>query len=115
MSKRRKRRHGMRGRFYKRMTPEEEVEQREAAFAAIRLLYAEVVPLWRSCARGHCRRHKQCCGDIRPCLTRAWPLTPPEAQNTAYAQVRVGGPRRLPPSTHSEWLLRRYAPSNFVH
>ena len=39
---------------------------------------------------------------------------PPELQKEAYAQVQVGGPRRLPPSTHTEWGLRRYAPSNFV-
>ena len=44
-----------------------------------------------------------------------WPLMPPELQKEAYAQVAVGGPRRLPPSTHTEWVLRRYAPSNFVH
>ena len=113
MSKRRKRRK-MRGVYHKRLTPEEEVEQREAAFAAIRLLYGEALPLWRFCRKGYCRRHKQCSGELQPCLKRGWPLMPPALQKEAYAQVAVGGPRRRLPSTHTEWVLRRYAPSNFV-
>ncbi len=115
MARRKKR--GRRGLFHKRTTPEEEVAQREAAFAAIRRLYREVLPLWRSCRRGDCRRHKSCCGDDgagRACLKRTWPLLPPQAQNRAHRLVAVGGPRRLPPSTHMEWRLRRYPPSNFV-
>jgi hypothetical protein len=51
MTKRRKKKRGQRGLWNKRLTPEEEVEQREAAFAAIRQLYAESLPLWRSCQR----------------------------------------------------------------
>ncbi len=116
MARRKKR--GRRGLFNKRMTPEEEVAQREAAFAAIRRLYREVLPLWRSCERGYCRRHKSCCGDDnagRKCLARAWPLLSPQAQNRAHWQVALGGPGRLPPATHMEWQLRRYPPSNFVH
>ena len=113
MSKRRKRRK-MRGVYHKRLTPEEEVEQREAAFAAIRLLYGEALPLWRFCRKGYCRRHKQCSGELQPCLKRGWPLMPPALQKEAYAQVRHGGPRRLPPVSHTEWVLRRYPPSNFV-
>jgi hypothetical protein len=114
MTKRRKKR-GLRGLYNKRLTPEEDVAQREAAFAAIRRLYCEVVPVWRFCRRGYCRRHQQCCGDIGPCLERGWPLIPPELQKAAFDQVQVGGPRRLPPATHKEWRLRRYPPSNFVH
>jgi len=91
MSKRRKRRK-MRGVYHKRLTPEEEVEQREAAFAAIRLLYGEALPLWRFCRKGYCRRHKQCSGELQPCLKRGWPLMPPALQKEAYAQVAVGGP-----------------------
>ena len=95
MSKRRKKRK-MRGVYHKRLTPEEEVAQREAAFAAIRRLFAEVLPLWRFCRRGYCRRHKQCCGEIRPCVKRCWPQMPPELQNAAHRQVMAGGPRRVP-------------------
>jgi len=115
MSKRRKK-PGIRGLFRKpRLSDEEEIVQREAAFAAIRLLYAEVLPLWRCCGRGHCRRHKRCCGDARSCVKRCWPQMPPQRQNAAYRQVMAGGPLRVPPATHMEWSLRRYPPSNFVH
>jgi hypothetical protein len=114
MSKRRKKR-GMRGLYNKRLTPDEQVVQREADFAAIRRLYCEVVPVWRSCRRGYCRRHQSCRGEAGACLARAWPLLPPALQNAAYAQVIAGGPRRQPPATHTEWALRRFPPSNFVH
>jgi hypothetical protein len=113
MAKRRKK-SGRRGLYNKRLTPDEQVAQREAAFAAIRRLYCEALPLWRACPRGYCRRHQRCNGGARVCLTRGWPLMPPELQSKARRQVAVGGPRRLPPATHTEWHLRRYAPSNFV-
>jgi hypothetical protein len=115
MTKRRKRKSGRRGLYNKRLTPDEQVAQREAAFAAIRRLYAEALPLWRGCRRGYCRRHKQCTGEAGACLKRGWPLMRPELQKLAYDQVSVGGPRRLPPASHTEWHLRRYPPSNFVH
>jgi hypothetical protein len=114
MAKRKKKR-GQRGRFYKRMTPEEEVEQREAAFAAIRLLYCESLPLWRSCSRGSCRRHRRCCNDEkRKCLQRCWPLMPADVQDRAVDEVIAGGPRRKPPATHMEQRLRCFPPTNFV-
>ncbi len=111
----RRKKSGMKGLYNKRLTPDEQVVQREAAFAAIRRLYAEALPLWRFCKRGYCRRHQQCSGEMRPCLERGWPLMPPALQKQAYDQVRVGGPRRLPAATHTEWHLRRDPPSNFVH
>jgi len=111
----RRRKSGRKGLYNKRLTPDEQVAQREVAFAAIRRLYAEALPLWRFCRRGDCRRHHMCGGEVRPCLARAWPLFPPALQETAHALVRAGGPRRLPASTHVEWLLRRFPPSNFVH
>jgi hypothetical protein len=40
---------------------------------------------------------------------------PPELQERARIEVERGGPRRLPPATHTEWILRAYPPSNFVH
>jgi len=115
MTKRRKKKRGQRGLWSKRLTPEEEVEQREAAFAAIRQLYAESLPLWRSCRRGYCRRHKLCSGDVRRCLKRCWPLMPPELQAQAAHQVIAGGPRHVRAVTHNEWHLRRYPPTNFVY
>ncbi len=88
--------------------------QREIAFAAIRRLYAELLPLWRACGRGACRRHRQCAGDSVSCVKRCWPLMPPDAQQRACEEVMRGGPRRLPPATHSEGHLRGYPPTNFV-
>jgi hypothetical protein len=111
----RRKRRGMRGQYNKRLTPDEEVAQRELAFAAIRRLYGETVPVWLSCRRGHCRRHKSCNGNVGPCLTRSWPLLPPALQKAAYDQVCLGGPQRRPPATHMEWELRSFPPTNFVH
>jgi hypothetical protein len=115
ITKRRKKKRGRRGLWNKRLTPEEEVEQREAAFAATRQLYAESLPLWRSCRRGYCRRHKLCSGDVRPCLKLCWPLMPPKLQTQAMNQVIAGGPRRVRAATHTELHLRRYPPTNFVY
>jgi hypothetical protein len=110
----RRRKSKRRGLFNKRLTPDEQAAQREAAFAAIRRLYGEALPLWRSCRRGFCRRHKACIGDVQSCLARGWPHMPPELQIEAHHAVMRGGPRRLPPATHTEWRLRRFPPSNFV-
>ena len=103
-----------RGLFNKRLTPDEQAAQREAAFEAIRRLYGEALPLWRFCQSGYCRRHKVCIGDIRSCLDRGWPHMAPELQTQAHHAVMRGGPRRLSPATHTEWQLRRFPPSNFV-
>ena len=63
-----------RGLFNKRLTPDEQAAQREAAFEAIRRLYGEALPLWRFCPSGYCRRHQVCIGDVRSCLeSRQWP------------------------------------------
>ena len=103
------------GLLNKRLTLDEQAAQREAAFAAIRRLYAEALPLWRFCRRSYCRRQRTCNGDARPCLSRGWPLLPPALQVHAYNEVMRGGPRRLPPATHTEWHLRQFPPSNFVY
>jgi hypothetical protein len=114
MSKRKKR--GRRGLYNKRLTPDEQVVQREAAFAAIRRLYAESLPLWRFCPSGFCRPHKRCSGkDVLRCLEHGWPRMPPEQQTRVHREVIAGGPRHIPPASHVEWDLRRYPPSNFVH
>jgi hypothetical protein len=100
---------------WQRLKPEEAERRRKAAFTAIRKLFAEVVPVWASCQRGHCRRHRRCAGDIGACLARGWPLLSPDAQEAAHLEVIMGGPRRLPPQTRSELDLRGFPPSNFVH
>jgi hypothetical protein len=112
--KRRKGKSSRRGLFWKRRTPDDKPAGRDVAFAAIRQLYIESLPLWRVCPRGSCRRHQCCLEKTRSCLKRGWPLLPADVQLQAYQEVTRGGPRRLPPATHSEWGLRRYAPTNFV-
>src|SRR5271170_2973442 len=114
MKKRRKGKSSRRGLFWKRRTPDDERAEREVAFAAIKRLYAESLPLWRACGRGHCRRHKQCAGEGASCVPRTWRQMPPHVQQRAYEEVMRGGPRRLPPATHLEQALRRYPPTNFV-
>lgn len=117
MAKKRKRRkkRRRRGLFWKRRTPDDETALREAAFAAIRQLYIESLPLWRVCPRGFCRRHHCCLERSRNCLTRGWPLLPPNVQTQALALVMQGGPWQRPPATRAEWELRKFPPSNFVH
>jgi hypothetical protein len=105
-----------RERFADAPTPlAKEEARREAAFAAIRALYAEVLPLWRSCARGYCRRHKICAGDGQACVKRAWPQLPQAVRAAAFDSVKVGGPGRVPPRTAVEFRLRSFPPGNFVH
>jgi hypothetical protein len=116
MTKRRKKRRGQLGQWHKRHTPEEQREQRAAAFAAIRKLYAEVLPVWRTCQRGFCRRHKSCGGaNAQRCLTRCWPLLSEQQQTRAWVDVIAGGPRRVRSATHLEQHLRSYPPTNFVY
>ncbi len=104
-----------RARWDMRLTDAQTEAQRSAAMAAVRALYAQVVPLWQLCQRGFCRRHKTCNGDRRACLARCWPLLPREAQLAAYHAVQSGGARRVPPATAIELDLRSFPPSNFVH
>jgi hypothetical protein len=93
----------------------EHAKQRERAFAAIKKLYCEALPLWRVCARGFCRRNKRCCGEAVACLIRGWKRFPVAEQDRAWREVGRGGPRRLPPQTALEKRLRRYPSSNFTH
>jgi len=96
-----------------RPSPEQDRKRKDAAFAAIRKLYRESLPLWQVCPRGYCRRHRTCAGDA-DCLKRGWPRLPEALQMAAIEEVKRGGPRRLPPATEDELHLRRYPPSNFV-
>jgi hypothetical protein len=113
--RRRRKKPGSRGLYNKRLTPDEQVVQREAAFAAIRRLYCETLPLWRVCARGSCRRHRRCHGEAHACLTRGWPMMTTEMQEQASRAIVAGGPNRRAPATQTEWQLRRFPASNFVH
>ena len=93
----------------------EEVMQRNRAFAAIRKLYCESLPLWRVCARGICRRNKCCRGKPETCLFRGWKLFSDAEQDGVWAAVQHGGPHHIPPATALEKGLRRFPSSNFTH
>jgi hypothetical protein len=110
-----RRRRKNKSRFADAPTEEGQRAQREAAFAAIRALYVESLPLWRVCGPAYCRRHHICGGDSRACIERGWPQMPSRVQEKAVALVLNGGPRRLPPATRRERALRCYPPSNFTH
>jgi hypothetical protein len=103
-----------RARRFRSLTRADEDTQRKAAFAAIKRLYRDVLPLWNVCDRGFCRRHHRCIADARGCLPRNWPRLSPQMQDDAYSQVVAGGPRRLPPQSRIEEELRRFPPTNFV-
>ena len=104
-----------RARRFRKLSDADDDVLYEAACAAIRALYCEVLPLWRVCRRGFCRRHQRCIGDPRACLPHNWPRLDANVQRDAHQQVMAGGPRRVPPQSRKEEALRRFPPTNFVH
>jgi hypothetical protein len=115
MSKRRRKKPNKRALWNKRLTPDEDNAQTDAAFAAIRQMYCESLPLWTACSRGFCRRHKSCSGDMKACIKRGWPLMSPQARKRAYDLVQTGGPHRRRPATAIEQELWHFPPTNFNH
>jgi hypothetical protein len=101
-------------RHFRSLTRTDEDTQRKAAFAAIKQLYRDELPLWNVCDRGFCRRHHRCVADARGCLPHNWPRLSQQMQDDAYRQVLAGGPRRVPPQSRIEEELRRFPPTNFV-
>jgi hypothetical protein len=93
--------------FTKRRTVDEGLALSDVAHAAVWRLYCDVFKFWRSCRVKRCRRHRRCLGDPAPCLMGGLPSVPEAQRRAAAAMVIAGGPRRLAPSTHMEWRLRR--------
>ncbi|HEX3502954.1 MAG TPA: hypothetical protein VHU22_06150 [Xanthobacteraceae bacterium] len=91
----------------KRYTPSEQQALYNAALAATRRIYCDVLELWRSCTKPRCRRHRRCAGEPRACLRRVYNDLPSHRHDALQAQVIAGGPRRIPPATHVEWELRQ--------
>jgi len=96
----------------KRYTPAQQQALYDAALAATRRLYCDVLGLWRSCKSKACRRHRRCCGEPKACLRRVYSGLPKHQRDALRAQVIAGGPRRIPPATHTEWNVRRYPVSS---
>jgi hypothetical protein len=93
--------------FTKRRSVAEGLKLTDAAHAATWRLYCDVFSLWRGCSKKKCRRNRRCLGEPAACLLRALPFIPPVRREAAVKEVIAGGPRRLPPSTHLEWTVRR--------
>jgi hypothetical protein len=91
----------------KRRTVEEGLKLTDDAHVATWRLYCEVFGLWRTCPVGKCRRHRRCLGKPAPCLMRGLPAVPQEQRLAAADEVIAGGPRRIAPASHMEWLVRR--------
>jgi len=93
--------------FTKRRTVEQGLQVADAAHAAVWRLYCEVFGFWRACSGKQCRRHRRCLGEPAGCLMRGLPSVPEERRPTAANEVMAGGPGRIPPATHLEWVVRR--------
>jgi hypothetical protein len=87
-------------------TPEQYQALLDAARAATQRLYCEVLETWRACRKPRCRRHRYCAGKPEPCLRRASFDLPAKRHAELQAQVIAGGPRRIPPATEEERMLR---------
>jgi hypothetical protein len=93
--------------FLKRRTYEAGRAQVEAAHRATQRLYCDTLGFWRRCSQPQCRRHRRCCGEAGRCLMRGLIRVPPSQRQKAQREVIAGGPRRYPPRTHFEWIVRR--------
>jgi hypothetical protein len=99
MSRWRRKKNARKGLLNKRVTPHEHQERYEAARAAVRRLYCDVLGLWRAA---------QCGGAPGVCLKRGADDVPGCLHDEARAQVMAGGPRRIPAATRMERGLRQY-------
>jgi hypothetical protein len=93
--------------FLKRRTFEEGHAQVDAAHIATQRLYCGALKFWRRCRLRTCKRHRRCCGEPTGCLMRGLPYVPPSRRLKAEQEVIAGGPRRVAPATHMEWIIRR--------
>jgi hypothetical protein len=92
--------------FTKRRTVEEGLRLADAAHEAVWRLYCEVFVFWRGCRKKPCRRHRRCLGEPAGCLMRGLPSVPPAQRTAAAKEVMAGGPRRIPPASHLEHIVR---------
>ncbi len=79
----------------------------DAAHLVTQRLYCDALRFWRRCSRPDCKRHRRCCGAPTRCLIGGLIYTPPSRRLRARKQVIAGGPRRVAPASHIEWVIRR--------
>ena len=100
--------------FLKRRTFAQGKGLADDAHAATWRLYCETFRLWTSCRLKPCKRHRRCCGEPAACLMRGLPSVPPAERAAAEKAVVAGGPRRIPPATHMEYVVRRQPLASLV-
>jgi hypothetical protein len=93
--------------FLKRRTVEQGIKLADDAHAATWRLYCEVFRFWRSCPVKRCKRERRCLGEPARCLMRGLPSITPAEGLAAEKAVIAGGPRKIPPATHMEYVVRR--------
>jgi len=93
--------------FLKRHTFAEGRAQLDGAHIATQRLYCGALRFWRRCALRSCKRHRRCCGEPARCLTRGLMYVPQSRRLKARQEVIAGGPCRVAPATHIEWIIRR--------
>jgi hypothetical protein len=97
----------VKGQFLKRRTFEQGKAEVDAAHVATCRLYCDALRFWRDCKSRACQRHRRCTGDAFHCLGAGHYLVPPSRRRRAQKIVIAGGPRRIAPATHIEWVVRR--------
>ena len=90
--------------FTKRRSALENRALIDAAYRATHRLYCDALRLWLACPSRPCLRHRRCVGEATACLNRALPAIAPAQLAAARQQVIAGGPHRVPPATHIEWV-----------
>jgi len=95
--------------FTKRRSAEANRALIDAAHRSTHRLYCDALRFWRLCGQKTCRRHRRCCGEPTACLMRGLPAVPQAARLNARQEVIAGGPRRQPPATHVESVVRQSA------
>lgn len=93
--------------FLKRRTFDQGLKLADDAHAATWRLYCEVLRFWRSCRLKRCKRERRCTGEPAPCLMRGLPSVTQAERIAAEKAVIAGGPRRIKPASHMEYVVRR--------
>ena len=97
------------GNYHKRRTYEQGKAEIDAAHVMTQRLFCDALRFWRRCMKRSCKRHRRCLGDAHSCFMRGHYRVPPSQRLRAQKIVIAGGARKIAPSTHIEWAVRRVA------